>query len=1399
MQVSFTISPEAAAFSTRADYPSNQYKTGHIGDGSKVDMLIYAVYDEYGNLLEDYCNGTDSELENKIEEHGKGQTIKYIKDGFPYTVNITLKKGVDYKIAFWAQSSETKAYNTSDLKKVEIRYNEIDNASGNSSDKGDTPSATESTTDKSDTKVTYAGTTPNNDEFRDAFCRSIEIQATNNSKQQKVYLYRPLSQINVGTSGYDYEIVTRDAKVKYTHSKIRINRVARYLDVVADKTMSTTTSEIHSEGDKTNQGDIYLCHDGKYRQQAGAIQNPETDPEVTPPAEAFSVVDFGYAPLPAYSNYREQLDNGDYTKYTVIPKYPSFTKWDWEYNQSDKDVPNKQTGWELGSEGQSKNPFHSDMKYEEYSKEEFLNVNLYNEEENTKTDGSFTNDFFGKYDYDENDNLTMEGDEYLDYANYLNYNDKKSETFKYLSMCYILTASTKEDPRVINNVKVWLASDEQGTNEYQILDLNYVPAQRNWRTNIVGELLTAENTFEIKMDQNFGGNINAWKDSNGTWEFSGPLASGVYYDAEKDEIQISSAEGLLWFQRMVNGTMKVRDVEDEFSNRIGQNYEYYKVNSDGSTQSVEFSYNGITKPSDEKLRERILRATHQYWNQNKENTSDGWPEAGNFHFVGKEQKDKDGNVIVKAQATVKLVADIDLTGMEWIPIGFEGRFGEQLGFTEEEASDNRTSNRVFYGIFDGNGHIVSNMSTKRFSAQVHDHSLQQSNYVYKGEMANRKDDNKTRHPADNPQWWGRGFFGQIGGDAKVLNLTLINVDVYGCNGVAGIVGLAYGGAIEINNCVVDGGSIIATPMYRGDNESINNNKVTPKDRTFARGVYMGGIVGYFNTYKGKVNNCIVRNVHLQGVRRVGGIIGSINQALLGDGANDEGKWMVDGSKGFKQRASTPDSIFNNRIENTILIASSYSTYGMRNEYLSDTGRTRTGFGWNTGNLSPYAQKFVGGSTLSESERTDLGVYGNNIERGLTYSFFPIEWDGTNYTRRSSLGKAPLDYLPMLSSWYADEIYLTDDYFGDPSGYKIVNLHDFHVLTTKTKVSGYTNDNASYDTKGYLKNNGSVYRYPMIAPAVVDVDFDTKSGRAGVLIESVTLNGYTNMVGHRSVITSTNTDKKGDCVAYIAPRNRHQFGGDNYKTKVWPGYVDYENDDKKNDGAIGLSSIKIPTIIKNMVFRGYPYAYAGISFAPNKNMLYLELDSVAIYDVYKTLEFDPGTSTSQKKWPNINDKYDAARDHDPVKGPEVVIAKYLKLKDCNLRGYTVPGNVFKRIMYENTTFEEGTNINPYFPGQQENDIKTCLVEAPTYFDRCYFKDHFFIVLGDTGAPSWEFTNCYATATATVNNKIDLSLVPNNETCYQIEITSNAQGEPLVTYYTKEGKKYKYDFNHNLLAE
>ena len=119
----------------------------------------------------------------------------------------------------------------------------------------------------------------------------------------------------------------------------------------------------------------------------------------------------------------------------------------------------------------------------------------------------------------------------------------ENEKYKYLSMCYILTDNGAE--------KTTLEADGlqftfKSGGEDIVFDegLHAVPVQRNWRTNILGKLLTADIQFNIVIDEIFYNDYNYP-------EFV-DVANGVKYDAATRTYYLYSVDGLEWLSTETN-------------------------------------------------------------------------------------------------------------------------------------------------------------------------------------------------------------------------------------------------------------------------------------------------------------------------------------------------------------------------------------------------------------------------------------------------------------------------------------------------------------------------------------------------------------------------------------------------------------------------------------------------------------------------------------------------------------------------------------------------------------------------------------------------------------------------------------------------------------------------------
>lgn len=242
------------------------------------------------------------------------------------------------------------------------------------------------------------------------------------------------------------------------------------------------------------------------------------------------------------------------------------------------------------------------------------------------------------------------------------------------------------------------------------IEVANVPVKRNYRTNIIGNLLNEQTDFTITVDP-------AWSTTESNYIF---VAPGVRQLVD-NEYEIYAKEGLDWLAKTVNG---------------------------GNTLS------------------------------------------------GK---------------TVKLAADLDMTGIDYVPAG-----NTIAGY----------SSRTFAGVFDGQGHTISNLSVASHTG------------VYSA----------------------AGLFGSITGTVK--NVKLANVNISSDHYAGGVVGyISANTGASVQNCSVEGGSIKSTAHLKAGSTT-----------DYDDGDKAGGIVGYI-TAVDYVDGCSVKNLTITAYRDLGAIVG----------------------------------------------------------------------------------------------------------------------------------------------------------------------------------------------------------------------------------------------------------------------------------------------------------------------------------------------------------------------------------------------------------------------------------------------------------------------------------------------------------------------------------------------
>lgn len=166
----------------------NDIDSRAISDGTTVDQLVFAVYDDQGNEL-------PALRQNNIQIEDKQATV---------TTKVAM--GQKYSFAFWAQKSGNAFYNTTDLK---------------------------------DVVVSYAGEA--NDENRDAFTASwtIEVEGPIN---ETITLYRPFAQLDFVCSLDEWtDLMNSNRKLIGSDLKVEAGAYTHYNALTGKASQPTTT------------------------------------------------------------------------------------------------------------------------------------------------------------------------------------------------------------------------------------------------------------------------------------------------------------------------------------------------------------------------------------------------------------------------------------------------------------------------------------------------------------------------------------------------------------------------------------------------------------------------------------------------------------------------------------------------------------------------------------------------------------------------------------------------------------------------------------------------------------------------------------------------------------------------------------------------------------------------------------------------------------------------------------------------------------------------------------------------------------------------------------------------------------------------------------------------------
>ena len=181
---------------------------------------------------------------------------------------------------------------------------------------------------------------------------------------------------------------------------------------------------------------------------------------------------------------------------------------------------------------------------------------------------------------------------------------------------------------------------------------------------------------------------------------------------------------------------------------------------------------------------------------------------------------------------ITLNTDLNLTNMEWTPIG--------------------TESRPYTGNFDGGGHTITGLKIDKSG----------TDYV--------------------------GLIGCLGSGGKVQNVTLTNISVSGANCVGGIAGQNYG---TVENCSVNGTVTGKGFTDTGGIAGSNYGTISgcSAEGTVTGSVNVGGIAGLgapnYDTGTGSLIGSTIEGCHstaaVSGISSVGGVLGNLgNNSFL---------------------------------------------------------------------------------------------------------------------------------------------------------------------------------------------------------------------------------------------------------------------------------------------------------------------------------------------------------------------------------------------------------------------------------------------------------------------------------------------------------------------------------------
>ena len=156
--------------------------------------------------------------------------------------------------------------------------------------------------------------------------------------------------------------------------------------------------------------------------------------------------------------------------------------------------------------------------------------------------------------------------------------DGEDEEYNWLSMSYILPAAeqTGYEKATLENIAFVFAPKNNSYSNIEFNQgLNSVPVQRNWRTNILGKILTGDIQFNIEIDQRFDDNYNLMypdKDDNSTAVFNVTNATEL-----QTALNNATDGAVIYFANDITGDVTATQKPNVKVSILGQGYSFKGV------------------------------------------------------------------------------------------------------------------------------------------------------------------------------------------------------------------------------------------------------------------------------------------------------------------------------------------------------------------------------------------------------------------------------------------------------------------------------------------------------------------------------------------------------------------------------------------------------------------------------------------------------------------------------------------------------------------------------------------------------------------------------------------------------------------------------------------------------